>query len=172
MTQLGSPVGLSANGFAREMNVEPFQTAEGSEYPCCRQLSVFLENRVGQLLRITRLLEDEPVHILGLSADASVDCAIVRLLVDDPDLAHQILADAHFAVSESEVVVVELPAHKRGILTVCQALITGEVNINYLYTVWAADDRHPCLAIQVDDVHNAIPVLQAKKFHVLDQSEL
>lgn len=154
------------------MNAEPFQTAEGSDFPHCRQISVFLENRVGQLLRVTRLLEDEPVHILGLSVDASVDCAIVRMLFDDPDTAQQILSDARFAMSDSDVLVVELPPGKRGILTVCTALIAAEVNINYVYTVWATHERVPCLAIQVDDVQGAIPVLQAKKFRVLDQSDL
>jgi hypothetical protein len=154
------------------MSIEPFQTAEGSEHPCCRQLSVFLENRVGQLLRIARLLEDEPVHILGLSVDAAADCAIVRLLVDDPDLARQILVDARFALSESEVLVIPLPEGKHGILTVCSALIAGEVNINYVYTVWATPERRPCLAIQVDDLQSAVGVLRSKKFHVLDQSEL
>lgn len=154
------------------MNVEPFQTAEGSEFPHCRQLSIFLENRVGQLLRITRLLEDEPVHILGLSVDASVDCAIVRLLVDHPDLAQQILSDARFPLSESEILVVELPTGKRGILTICSALISAEVNINYVYTVYVPRTQQPCLAIQVDNLPASIPVLQSKKFRVLDQSEL
>jgi len=154
------------------MSTEPLQTAEGSEYPCCRQLSVFLENRVGQLLRVTRLLEDEPVHILGLSVDASVDCAILRLLVDDPDLAHQVLTDAHFALSESEIVVVELPPGKRALMTLCGALISAEVNINCVYTVWAGKDRRPCLAIQVDDIPAAIRVLAANKFTVLQQHEL
>lgn len=154
------------------MNLEPARTAEGSDHPTCRQLSVFLENRVGQLLRIVRLLEDEPVHILGLSVDASVDCAIVRLLVDDPDLAHQILTDARFALSESEVLVVPLPAGRRGILTVCSALISGEVNINYVYTIWATEEQQQCLAIQVDDIPNSIAVLLAKNFRVLDHSEL
>lgn len=154
------------------MNVEPLETAEGSDYPCCRQLSVFVENRLGQLLRLTRLLESEPVHILGLAADASADCAIVRLLVDNPDLAHQTLTDARFALTESEMLVVELPPGKRGIMTVCTALISAEVNINHIYTVWASRDRRPCLGIQVDDIPNAIQVLLSKKFRVLDQDEL
>lgn len=154
------------------MQVEPFQTAEGSSYPACRQLSVFLENRIGQLLRITRLIEDEPILILGLSVDSSVDCAIVRLLVNDPDLAHQILTDARFAISESEILVVALPTGKKGIQTICTALITAEVNINCLYTVWATKQKLPCLAIQVDDFQNAVHVLQSKKFRVLEQHEL
>ena len=154
------------------MSIEPLETAEGSDHPYCRQLSVFLENRVGQLLRIARLLEDEPVHILGLSVDAAADCAIVRLLVDDPDLARQVLADARFALSESEILVIPLPPGKHGILTVCTALIAGEININYVYTVWATSERQPCLAIQVDDLQSAVTVLRSKKFRVLDQSEL
>jgi hypothetical protein len=154
------------------MNLEPFQTAEGHDMPWCRQLSVFLENRVGQLLRITRLLEDEPVDILGLSVDASVDCAIVRILVNEPDVARQVLEDARFAVSESDILVVELPPGRRGILVVCSALITGEVNINYVYSIWAGKARLPCLAIQVDDIQAAVPVLRSNKFRVLDQSEL
>lgn len=154
------------------MNVEPFQTAEGSEYPACRQLSVFLENRLGQLLRVTRLLEDEPVHILGLTVDASVDCAILRLLVDDPDLTQQVLSDAQFAVSESEILVVELPPGKRAIMTLCSALISAELNINYVYTVWTGKDRRRCLAIQVDDVQSGVRALRASKFTVLDEHEL
>lgn len=154
------------------MNAEPLKTADGSDEPICRQLSIFLENRVGQLLRITRLLEDEPIRILGLSVDASIDCAILRVLADNPDLAHQILVDANFALSESEVVIVALPHGKRGIQIVCSALIAAEVNINYVYTLWATPERIPCLAIQVDDAHNASRVLKAQKFRALNQSEL
>lgn len=154
------------------MGTEPLETIEAHDYPTCRQLSVFLENRLGQLMRVTRLFEDEPVHILGMSVDASVDCAIVRLLVDDPDAAHQILRDAGFAASESELLVVELPEGKRGILTLCSSLIAGEVNINYVYSVWAGKDRRPCLAIQVDSLTNAVRALNKNKFVILQQHEL
>lgn len=154
------------------MGAEPLETLEAHDFPTCRQLSIFLENRLGQLMRVTRLLEDEPVHILGMSVDAAVDCAVVRLLVDDPDAAHQILRDASFAVSESELLVVELPEGKRGILTLCSTLISGEVNINYVYSVWAGKDRRPCLAIQVDSITSAVAALARGKFVILQQHEL
>lgn len=154
------------------MGIEPLETAESSDYPTCRQLSVFLENRLGQLLRVTRILEDEPIRILGLSVDGTIDCAIVRLLVDKPEEARTALVDSGFAVTESEVLVIELPPGKRGIMVVSAALIAGEVNINNLYPVWASNEHGACLAVQVDDQPQAARALAMKKLRVLHQSDL
>lgn len=155
------------------MNIEPLDTAEGSEFPHCRQLSVFLENRMGQLLRLTRVLDGEDIRILALSVEGSVDCAIIRLLVDDPDKALPLIAGARFAVTETDLLVVELPPGRRGILGICAALIAGEVNINYTYPILPSE-RHSnaLLAIQVDNLAQAAAVLAAKRVRVLDQSEL
>ncbi len=154
------------------MSLQPLETAEGSDYRACRQLSVFLENQVGQLLRIMRLLEAEPIRILGLSVEGKVDCALLRMLVDDPDAARQACTNGRFAVTEGEVLVVELPPGKRGIMTVCAALISGEVNVNYAYTAWATKEQVPSLVIQVDQLSQACKVLALGKFRVLDQREL
>lgn len=154
------------------MSTQPLETAEGAEHVACRQLNVFLENYMGQLLRVTRLLNSEPIRIVGLSVESKVDCAVLRLLVDDPDAARGLCAQAGIAVAQSEVLVVELPPGKRGIVTVCVALLSAEVNVNYAYTVWATSESRPCLAIQVDDLHQAIRVLKHNKFRILAQHEL
>ncbi len=154
------------------MATEPLETADASGFPLCRQLSVFLENRLGQLLRLTRVFDDEQVTILALSVEGSIDCAIVRLLVNDPDTAREILAQQGFAITETELLVVELPPGRRGIMTVCSALITGEVNINYLYPLLPGRDRGACMAIQVDNLTAAVDLLAAKRFRILDQHEL
>jgi hypothetical protein len=154
------------------MAQQPLETVEDSEFPVCRQISVFLENRLGQLLRLTRLFEGESVTILGISVEGSIDCAIVRLLVNDPDLAHDMLVEAGFAVTETEVLVVELPPGRRGIMTVCAALISGEVNINYIYPLLPGKDRGACMAFQVDNLPVAVRTLKARKFRVLDQQAL
>ncbi len=154
------------------MSLEPLSTAHGREFPFCRQISVFLENRLGQLLRLTRLFDTAEVRIRAISVEGSVDCAIVRLLVDDPDAAHEMLSDSGFATTETDVLVVVLPAGKRGIMKVCEALITGEININYIYPLLPGDDNESCVAIQVDNLQQAATVLAAKNCRILDQSEL
>ena len=154
------------------MSLEPLETAEGSDYPGCRQLSIFLENHVGQLLRLTRTLDGEDIHILGLTVESSIDCAILRIVVDDPDMARRMISEAGFACTESDVIIVELPTGKRGILAVSAALIAAEVNINYAYTLLNTEAHGRLIAIQVDNMAQAAAVLSQKRFHLIDQNDL
>ena len=82
------------------MELEPLQTAEANDYPTIRQQSVFIENRVGQLLRLTKLFDQTEIRILAVSVVYSVDCAIVRMILDDPDKAYDILTQSGFQLSE------------------------------------------------------------------------
>jgi hypothetical protein len=154
------------------MSMQPFEVAEGEEYNGVCQLSVFLENRLGQLHRLTRVLERAEVRILALSVVYSVDCAIIRLLVDDADEAHRLLSENGFSLTESEVLVVLLPEGKRGILTICSALLAAEVNILYAYPLLPHPDGRPALAIKTDAKQMAADLLRSKGFAVLDQSDL
>lgn len=154
------------------MSLEPLDTAEGAEFSGCLQLAIFLENRLGQLMRLTRLLDTEDIHILSLSVESSVDCAIVRVIVNKPELARQMIAGAGFAVTETELLIVELPAGKRGLMAVCAALISAEVNINYAYPLMKLPNRGACVAIQVDHLPEAAQVLSAKNFTILSMSDL
>jgi hypothetical protein len=154
------------------MSLEPLETADSTDFPLCRQLSVFVENRLGQLLRLTRLCDQGDLRIRALSVEGATDCAIVRLLVNDPDVGHEALTNAHFAVSEAELLVVELPPGRRGIQSICEALIAGEINMNYFYPLLPDEKRGACVAIHVDNLPQAAAVLACNEFQLLDQSDL
>ena len=81
------------------MEIEPLGTAEAHDDPTIRQQSVFIENRVGQLLRLTRLFDQTDIRILAVSVVYSVDCAICRMILDDPDRAAEVLSQSGFHVS-------------------------------------------------------------------------
>ena len=49
------------------MALEPYETAEAQGYPTVRQQSVFVENRIGQLLQLTRLFDRTDTRILAVS---------------------------------------------------------------------------------------------------------
>ena len=74
-----------------------------------KQISVFLENKVGRLAHVTRVLGEAGINIRALSIADTSDFGILRLIVSDPAKAYQVLKDARFTVSETEVIAVQVP---------------------------------------------------------------
>lgn len=154
------------------MALEPFETAEASGTPTVRQQSVFVENRTGQLLQLTRLFDRTDTRILAVSVVYSVDCAICRMILDDPDPAYDTLTQNGFQVSESELIVVSLPHGKRALLHTWAALLGAEVNIHYTYPLLIQPKGCAALAIHTDNIEHAAAVLRERNFELLDQDEL
>ena len=150
---------------------QPYETMEGQGQQAVRQLSVFVTNQPGQLLRMTQVFERKDIRILALSVVDSADCAVVRLLVDLPEEALKLLTDEGWAVSVSELVVVRLPHGKRGLLTVLSALLSSEVNIAYAYPLLPAQVG-PAMALHVDNIEIATDTLMRKGFQVLGEADL
>ena len=154
------------------MDVEPLQTLEGHSVPTIRQQSVFIENRVGQLLRLTRLFDQSDIRILAVSVVYSVDCAICRMILDDPDRAHDVLVEAGFQISETELIAVSLPHGKRALLHTWAALLGGEINIHYTYPLLVRPKGCAAIAVLPDNIEQAINVLRDRNFEILDQQSL
>src|SRR6266403_4676730 len=72
------------------------------------QFSVFTPNRLGRLRDLIRLLGTHNVHVLGLMVLDTTDSAIIRLVVDDPERARELLTREGFPYTESKLVVVEV----------------------------------------------------------------
>ncbi len=154
------------------MATEPFETAEAHGVPTVRQQSIFVENRIGQLLQLTRLFDNADIRILAVSVVYSVDCAICRMILDDPDRACEALSDARFQVSESELLVVSLPHGRRALLGTWAALLGGEINIHYAYPLLIHPRGCAALAIVPDSIEQAVVVLRERGYDVLDEQDL
>ena len=66
------------------------------------QISLFLENKPGRLASVCHALTDGGVNIASLSLADTSDFGIVRLLVDKPDAARDLLKAAGFGVNVRE----------------------------------------------------------------------
>ncbi|MHC4391858.1 MAG: hypothetical protein ACYTFT_07670 [Planctomycetota bacterium] len=141
--------------------------------PRLRQLSVFVENRVGLLLRLTRTLELQGAHILGFSILEMADTAVVRMIVDNVSKAKEVFLDKNLTVYDADVVGVELPLSDGiGISSILGILLRGEINVHYLYPLLIQSHGNPVLAIHSDSIDIAMRLLQRHEMHLLDQDDL
>jgi len=101
-----------------------------------------------------------------------VDCAICRMILDDPDRAHDVLVEAGFQISETELIAVSLPHGKRALLHTWAALLGGEINIHYTYPLLVRPKGCAAIAVLPDNIEQAINVLRDRNFEILDQQSL
>lgn len=149
-----------------------FATMRGRDYPAIRQFTVFLENRVGQLMELVRRFEGSNVRIVALTISDSTECALVRFLVSDPEAGREILERAGLAIVESDLIGVELPDVPQPLLQICTALLSAEVNITQVYPLLVRPASRPAVALMVDNIEHALETLERKGFHTINEDEL
>jgi hypothetical protein len=149
-----------------------FSTMRGRNYPTIRQFTVFLENRVGQLLEVIRRFEGSKVRIVALSINDATECAFVRFLLSHPEQGREILERAGLAIIESDLIGVELPLASQPLVEVCTALLQAEINIVQAYPLIARPHGAPAVALMVDNLDLALETLANKGFTMLTEGDL
>jgi hypothetical protein len=147
-------------------------TMRGRNYPAIRQFTVFLENRVGQLLEVIRRFEGSRVRIVALSIVDSAECAFVRFLLSHPEQGREILERAGLAIIESDLIGVELPAGPQALLDICTALLQAEVNIIQAYPLLVRPHGQPAVALMVDNIEMGLETLANKGFAMVTEADL
>ncbi len=149
-----------------------FATIRGRDYPTIRQFTVFLENRVGQLLEVVRRFEGSKVRIVALSINDATECAFVRFLLSHPEQGREILERAGLAMIESDLIGIELPEGRQPLLQVCTALLQAEINIVQAYPLIVRPHGKAAVALMVDNPDLALETLNAKGFTMITEGDL
>jgi hypothetical protein len=149
-----------------------FSTIRGRNFPTLRQFTIFLENRVGQLLEVVRRFEGSNVRILAISISEATECAFVRLVLSHPEQGREILERAGLAMIESDLVGIEMPAGPQPLLQVCMALLQAEVNIVQAHPLLVRPHGRPAVALMVDNVEIAMEILNGKGFSIVTEGDL
>ncbi|MCL2639492.1 MAG: hypothetical protein FWD53_01470 [Phycisphaerales bacterium] len=147
------------------------KTDRGGDVPLVRQVSVFTENRVGALAELLAVFDSTKVRILALTILPGIDCAIVRFVFNETDVAVKEL-DAHYRFTVCDLVAVELPpGGGDGLQLVARALLAAEIDIHYCYALITSEKIHPSIVVHVDNPSLAALVLADARFHLLDEAD-
>jgi hypothetical protein len=149
-----------------------FETVRGRNWPTITQYSVFLENRVGQLLEVVRAFQGSKVKIVGLSISDSADCCIIRLVLSHPEQGREILNLNRLPYAENELLAAELPAGSQSLADLCTALLQAEVNIHYAYPLIVHPHGRSAIAMHIDNLEQASATLRDQGFEILCEADL
>jgi len=139
-----------------------------------RQLSLFLENRPGQLRVPVKVLGDAGIDILTMSLADTQQFGILRLVVKDWERARRLLEAAGIVVNVTEVLAVDVPDRPGGLAEVLEAFEKAAVGIEYMYAFAASRERgkDATLVFRLADPDRAATVLASHGVKLVSSEEL
>jgi hypothetical protein len=137
-----------------------------------KQISIFLENRAGRLFEVTRLLSDNGINIRALSLADTSYFGILRLIVNEPDKALDILKAERFTVSAADVLAIEIEDRPGGLASVLKTFKEQSINVEYMYAFLARERGKAILVFRFDDNESVVAKLQGSGIRLLKPEEL
>ena len=136
------------------------------------QISIFLENRTGQLAQICRTLADNDISIVTLSLADTTDFGIVRMIVSDHEKARDVLATAGHVVNVTPVFAVTVPDRPGGMAEVAGKLAAAGCDIEYSYAFAFHHGEKAVLVFRFADDEKASATLAAAGFSTLSEKQI
>ena len=136
------------------------------------QISVFLENRTGQLAEITRLLAQEHVDIRAISIAEASDYGLVRMIVDDSQKASAILLQHGDILSMTPVWAVEVPDRPSGLADLLAVLAENHVDVEYMYSLFTNKVGHAYMVLRITDEPRFLSALGDRRIKIMSKDEL
>lgn len=133
-----------------------------------KQISIFLENKCGRLVRVTQILGKNKINIRALTIADTSDFGILRIIVDNPEKAHKVLKDEGFIVTETDVVAVEVPDDPGGLAEVLGYFEEEDVNIEYLYSFVEKPAKDALILMRLEDIEKGIKILKEKNVKIVE----
>ncbi len=133
-----------------------------------KQISIFLENKCGRLVKVTQVLGKNKINIRALTIADTSDFGILRLIVDKPDEALDVLKKEGFMASPTEVIALEVPDTPGGLARVLEYLEEEKINIEYLYSFVEKPEQDALILMRVEDSEKAMNILKANQVKMID----
>ena len=136
------------------------------------QISVFLENRTGQLAEIVRLLAQNNVDIRALSIAETADYGLARMIVNDAHKASAVLLQHGDILSMTPVWAVEVPDTPGGLSDLLTLLAAEEIDVEYMYSLFTHKEGLAYMVMRVSNEPKFLGALGDRKIRIVGAEEL
>ena len=137
-----------------------------------KQLSIFLQNRMGSLSKPLEVLSENDVNIRAMCMADTSEFGILRLVVDNPDKGKEVLEEKNFLVKITDIIGVEMYDGPGGLTSVLKIIKDNEIDLEYLYAFTHNKVNKAILLLHAYDMDNLISVLTKNNVKIVPAEEV
>ena len=132
------------------------------------QLSVYLEDKPGELANFIKLLMDNKIFIRALTVAKTSEYGLILALVDNPEKCIILLEEKDFLISTTDVIALRLNDHPNGLYEIPKTLGENEINIDYFYSTLVKDEYMLILRVEVEIILESVNILEKTGFTIVE----
>jgi hypothetical protein len=136
------------------------------------QLSVFVENKPGKLLEALEILSEARIDLRALSLADTADFGILRIIVDKPSYAYEVLENAGYLVKLNKVIPVEINDKPGGFAEIMRVLTQAGIEVEYTYAFVSHNREKAYVILRVTDNDIAIKALTDNGVRLLANEDM
>ena len=136
-----------------------------------KQLSLFLENKPGNVRKACRTLADAGINIETMALADTEQYGILRLLINDWERARDVFESNGVVVRLADVIAVVIEHRPGRLADVLDILDDGDLNIEYMYGFYHRT-KNAIIVFRFNDPDKAIEKIQAAGIQMLNREEL
>ena len=137
-----------------------------------KQLTVFVENKQGSLVSITRTLSEHNINMRALSIAETQDFGMLRLIVNDTATAEKVLSEEGYLIKINDVVGVKIGDAPGKLSAALSVLDDKKINMDYLYAFMSRTEKHAYVVLRVANNAAAEAALEAAGFHLITDADV
>ena len=143
-----------------------------------KQISVFLENRSGQLAHICRIIADAGIDMKALNIAETSDYGVLRIITDRPLKTLSVLTQESLVCTICDVVAVTVPNAPGGLAGILDIIADKGISIEYMYSMFGGNGtKNAIMVFQTNEEPKVfseagLEVLASQDLGIRDESVL
>ena len=137
-----------------------------------KQLTVFVQNTKGTIVSVTDTLAKNNINLRALSIAETEDFGILRLIVNDTDLAKKILEENGNLIKTIDVIGVKIGDEPGKLTSALAVLDKASINVEYLYAFMSRTEKHAYVVLRVEDNASAEKALVDAGFKLITEQDV
>ena len=135
------------------------------------QVSVFIENRQGRLGEVLNVLKENDVNILSISLADTTEYGLLRLIVNKPEHARDVLLAAGFSSMLTEVLIIKVPHVAGSLQSILDLIAKANVSIEYMYGL-SVETTDASIVMKTNELDEACEILKKSNIGTMSKEEI
>ena len=136
------------------------------------QITVFLENKAGALLDVTKLLSNSSVDLRAINIAETADYGLLRLITADNKKAEEVLKAENLIFTETPVLAVAIDDKAGALTDLLEVFAKNDINLHYMYSIFGSQDGKAYMIMQLSDIEKATKVLADNDIVIAEPKDL